>query len=35
MVVPAMKVRHDRTDVGHGLPVLPEGELILKLMFRR
>ena len=28
MVVPAVKVRHGRTYIGHGLPVLAEGELI-------
>ena len=28
MVVPAVKVRHGRTYIGHGLPVLTEGELI-------
>ena len=27
-VVPAVEVRHGRTDIGHGLPVLTEGELI-------
>ncbi len=29
VVIPAVKVWHGRPDIGHGLPVLPEGELIL------